>query len=148
MARNWRAPEMRTRQLIERPELLSDPRFATMAARTANRDALATELNIVFGKETRAFWAERLRSVPAGPVQTIAEAMDSEAVAVRGLVETVDHPHGPMRQLASIYRFSDTPVRRHQHSPLLGEHTAEVLSGLCNLDAARIVELRAAGVVA
>jgi succinate--hydroxymethylglutarate CoA-transferase len=135
-------------RLIERPDLLSDPRFATMAARTANRDALATELNIVFGKETRAFWAERLRSVPAGPVQTIAEAMDSEAVAVRGLVEMVDHPHGPMRQLASIYRFSDTPVRRHQHSPLLGEHTAEVLSDLCNLDAARIAELRAAGVVA
>jgi crotonobetainyl-CoA:carnitine CoA-transferase CaiB-like acyl-CoA transferase len=135
-------------RLIERPDLLEDPRFATMAARTQNRDALAAILDGVFGRETRAYWAEKLRTVPAGPVQTIGEAMDSEAVAVRGLVETVEHPHGPMRQLTSIYRFSDTPVRHHQVSPLLGQHTAAVLTDLCGLDEARIAALRAAGVVA
>lgn len=135
-------------KLIDRPDLAEDPQFATMAARTQNRDALAAILVGVFAQETRAHWAEKLRSVPAGPVQTIGEAMDSEAVAVRGLVETVDHPHGPMRQLASIYRFSDTPVQTHQRSPLLGEHTEAVLTDLCGLDTARITQLRAAGVVA
>lgn len=135
-------------KLIDRPDLAEDPQFATMAARTQNRDALAAILDGVFAQETRAHWAEKLRSVPAGPVQTIGEAMDSEAVAVRGLVETVDHPHGPMRQLASIYRFSDTPVQTHQRSPLLGEHTEAVLTDLCGLDTARITQLRAAGVVA
>ena len=135
-------------KLIDRPDLAEDPQFATMAARTQNRDALAAILDGVFAQETRAHWAEKLRSVPAGPVQTIGEAMDSEAVAVRGLVETVDHPHGPMRQLASIYRFSDTPVKTHQRSPLLGEHTEAVLTDLCGLDTARIAQLRAAGVVA
>ncbi len=134
--------------LLERPDLAADPRFATMAARQEHRDALYEMLDQVFLTETRAYWAKRLRSLPAGPVQTVAECLEGEAVAARRLVQTVDHPHGPMRQLSSIYHFSDTPVDDHHRPPLLGEHTDEVLSDLCSLDAERISELRQAGVVA
>lgn len=134
--------------LLERPDLAADPRFATMAARREHRDALYGVLDQVFLTETRAYWAEKLRSLPAGPVQTVAECLDGEAVAARGLVQTVDHPHGPLRQLSSIYHFSDTPVDDHHRPPLLGEHTDTVLRDLCGLDAERILELRQAGVVA
>lgn len=135
-------------RLIERPDLAEDPRFASMAARTQNRDALYDALNTVFQAETRAYWAEKLRSLPAGPVQTIAECLEGEAAAARGLVKTVDHPHGPLRQLSSVYRFSETPVRDDRAAPLLGEHTDEVLHSLCGLDETRINALRKAGVVA
>jgi len=135
-------------RLLERPDLAADPRFATMAARREHRDALYETLDQVFATETRAHWAEKLRALPAGPVETVAECLDGEIVAARGLVQTVEHPNGPMRQLSSVYRFSDTPVDDHRRAPLLGEHTDEVLGTLCGLDQARIAELRQAGVVA
>ncbi|MCA8927507.1 MAG: CoA transferase [Alphaproteobacteria bacterium] len=135
-------------RLIERPDLAEDPRFATMAARREHRDALYAALDAVFGAEPRAYWAEKLRSLPVGPVLTVAESLDGEIVAAREMVRTVDHPGGPMRQLGSPYHFSDTPVDDRHRAPLLGEHTDEVLGTLCGLDVERIAELRAMGVVA
>lgn len=135
-------------RLLERPDLAADPRFATMAARSENRAALYEILDGIFAQETRAYWSEKLRSLPAGPVQTVAEALEGEAVAARGLVQRVDHPNGPLRQLSPIYRFSETPVQDHHRAPLLGEHTDDVLRGLCRLDEDRIAALRKAGVIA
>ena len=69
-------------------------------------------------------------------------------MAIRGLVNTVDHPHGPLRQLSSIYHFSGTPVQDTRPSPLLGQHMEAVLRDLCGLDSERIAALREAGVIA
>ena len=135
-------------KIIERPDLASDPRFVTMAARSENRGALYTILGEMFAREPRAYWAEKLRALPVGPVLSIGEALESEAVAIRGLVNTVDHPHGPLRQLSSIYHFSGTPVQDTRPSPLLGQHTEAVLRDLCGLDSERIAALREAGVIA
>jgi crotonobetainyl-CoA:carnitine CoA-transferase CaiB-like acyl-CoA transferase len=134
--------------VLERPDLAEDARFATMAARSQNRAELYAVLDGIFVKETREFWSERLRSLPAGPVQGVAEALEGEAVASRGIVQTVDHPHGPLRQLASAYRFSETPVQDTHRAPLLGEHTADVLTDLCGADERRLEELRQQGVIA
>lgn len=134
-------------RILERPDLLEDARFATPAARSENREAIYVILDEIFAADTRANWAERLRTLPAGPVLSVGEALEGEAVAARGLVREVEHPNGPLRQLASIYRFSDTPVADNHRAPLLGEHTAEVLSALCGVDEARLAALRKQGVV-
>jgi len=134
-------------RLLERPDLAEDARFATMAARSENRDTLYATLNEIFSQETRAYWSDKLRSLPAGPVQSVAEALEGKAVAARGMVRTVDHPHGPLRQLSSVYRFSGTPVQDGHRPALLGEHTAEVLEQLCGVDSVRFGTLRQAGII-
>ncbi len=134
-------------RILERPDLLGDERFATPTARSENRAALYAILDGIFAAHPRAYWSERLRSLPAGPVLSVGEALESEAAAARGLVREVEHPNGRLRQLTSIYRFSDTPVADNHRAPLLGEHTAEVLAALCGVDGTRLAALREAGVV-
>lgn len=133
-------------RLLERPDLLEDARFATPAARSENREAMYAILDGIFATGTRAAWAERLRTLPAGPVLSVGEALEGEATTARGLVREIDHPHGRLRQLSSIYHFSETPVADHHRAPLLGEHTAEVLRDLCGVDEAALALLREKGV--
>lgn len=134
-------------RILERPDLLADERFADPAARSVNREAMYAILDEIFATDTRDSWAERLRSLPAGPVLSVGEALEGDAVAARRLVKPLEHPKGTTRQLASVYRFSDTPVQDGGRAPLLGEHTAEVLGTYCGVDEARLEFLREAGVV-
>ncbi|HVP01800.1 MAG TPA: CoA transferase, partial [Solirubrobacteraceae bacterium] len=61
--------------VLERPALARDPRFATNAARVAHRDELAAELEAALARRPAAEWAERLNAagVPAGPVNDVAQ---------------------------------------------------------------------------
>lgn len=133
--------------ILERPDLLTDERFAKPPGRSEHREALYAILGEIFAGDTRAHWALKLRALPAGPVLNIAEAMEGDSVAARGLVQTVDHPAGPLRQLSSIYRFSDTPVEPPRRAPLLGEQTDEVLRAYCDMDETAIAALRETGVI-
>ena len=134
-------------RILERPDLATDQRFVNPAARSDNREAMYAILDEIFAGDTRANWAERLRALPVGPVLSVGEAIEGAAVAARGLVRPLAHPQGQTRQLSSVYRFSDTPVRDDGRAPLLGEHTADVLSELCGVDDARLEELREKGIV-
>ena len=100
------------RDVLDRPDLADDPRFASPAARLANRPELFALLNGIFGSQPREHWLSKMRHLPAGPVRTVAEALESEEVAHRGMVRAIDHPAaGPIRILGSPIHFSDTPVR-------------------------------------
>lgn len=134
-------------RLLDRPDLMADERFANPAARSDNRQAMYAILDEIFAADTRANWAARLRTLPAGPVLSVGEALEGDAVVARGLVKPLDHPNGATRQLASVYRFSDTPVDDSGRAPLLGEHTAEVLGQFCGVDEAQLSALREKGVV-
>ena len=134
------------RDVLDRPDLPDDPRFATPAARLAHRPELFALLNEIFGSEPRDYWLSRMRHLPAGPVRSVAEALESEEVAHRGMVRTIEHPSaGPIRILGSPIHFSDTPVKVDSAPPPLhGSDTEAVLRGL-GYDDARIAALRAGG---
>ncbi|MCY4231640.1 MAG: CoA transferase [Alphaproteobacteria bacterium] len=134
------------RDVLDRPDLPQDPRFASPAARLANRPALFAILDSIFKGHPRAYWLAKMRHLPAGPVRTIAEALESEEVAHRGMVRHIEHvTAGPIRILGSPIRFSDTPVRVDAAPPPLhGGDTDAVLRGL-GYDDARIAALRASG---
>ncbi len=134
------------RDVLNRPDLPADPRFASPAARLKHRPELFAILNDIFGRHSRGYWLARMRHLPAGSVRTVAEALESEEVAERGMVCTIDHPAaGPIRILGSPIRFSDTPVRADiAPPPLHGRDTEAVLRGL-GYDDARIAALRAGG---
>ena len=134
--------------VLEQPELASDSRFATPAARLENRPELFALLSEVFSKHPRAEWLKRMRHLPAGPIRDLADALSSEEVAHRNMVVDVEHDgEDPMRLLGSPLKFSGTPVREPAPPPRLGEHTEQVLRDVAGLDDIGINALRAAGVL-
>ena len=116
------------------PELRDDERFLNNAGRMQNRDVLRDIINGALASNTKAFWSERLVAVgiPAGPINTVAEALDNDQVRHLGLVETVDHPTlGEVRQVGNPLakpQAVDAWVRRAP--PVLGQHSGEILREL------------------
>lgn len=115
------------------PELATDPRFATNAARREHRDQLLPLLNEVTRRRTRAVWTELLvdAGVPCGPVHDVGEALDHEQVAALGLIDAVEHGGlGPLRSVGSTLWLDGATPATYRSAPLLGEHTIEVLTSL------------------
>jgi crotonobetainyl-CoA:carnitine CoA-transferase CaiB-like acyl-CoA transferase len=95
-------------------------------------------------------WLERLWSaqVPAGVIHDVPEAFAAPAAQARDLVDSVPHPTlGQVKLIRSPLRFSETPVTAPTAPPLLGEHTAEVLTDVLDKTSAQIAELVAAGAI-
>jgi formyl-CoA transferase len=124
---------------IERPDLASDPRFATNHERVSNRLALIPILEQLFLTRSQAAWIYLLElcDVPAGPINTVDRALSSPQAEARGMVQTVDHPGiGPLRMVASPLKLESTPPTIRRHPPMLGEHTEEVLRELADVSGA------------
>ncbi|WP_074296380.1 CaiB/BaiF CoA transferase family protein [Paraburkholderia phenazinium] len=122
--------------VLERPELLSDSRFASNAARVANRNELVQTLRDITVQRTTDTWLAQLEStgVPSGPVNTLDRVFRDPQVIHRNLKIEMEHTQaGPLPLLASPVRLSDTPVEYRLPPPLLGEHTNDVLSTVLNL---------------
>jgi crotonobetainyl-CoA:carnitine CoA-transferase CaiB-like acyl-CoA transferase len=118
-------------EVIGRPEMIHDPRFATNAARLANRDALDAALAEWFaGRDSADALAEmRAAGATAGPVYSIADAMADAHFAGRGIVVEADDPAlGPVMMHEIVPRLSQTPGRWRRPSPGIGADTAEVLA--------------------
>lgn len=134
--------------VLERPDLVDDPRFKEPTDRLANRPALFKILADVFKTRPRAEWMKRMRHLPAGPVRMVGEALESEEVAARGMVAEIDHPKaGPIRVIGSPLNFSDSKLRPYEAPPTLGQHTETILKERLGLDNARIKALRESGAI-
>lgn len=120
-------------QVIDRPELLADPRFAENKDRLQNRPPLIDTLNEVFAKDTVDGWVERLLAagIPAGPINDFAQSLSSEHVGERRMVQHLEHPvEGEVKTLGFPVKLSKTPQALRHHPPLLGEHTREIIDEL------------------
>ncbi len=131
------------------PELISDPRFVTNPDRNAHRLELAGLLQTALRTVTQADVLAALPQigVPSAKINNVAEAFAEPQVQHRG--GRIDLPHaaaGTVPGIASPMHFSATPVTYRNGPPTLGEHTADVLSGLLNMTAADIDTLRNDGV--
>ena len=121
---------------LGRPELADDRRYADFAARHRHRDTLVATLEREFAGRTNAESLAALRAagVPAGPVNTVREALEDEQVTARGALAEVEHPTlGTVRHVASPLRVG-TERRPVTRAPLLGEHTREVLREVASDD--------------
>jgi len=136
------------RDVLERPDLVDDPRFREPADRLRHRPELFQILADIFKTRPRDEWLKRMRHLPAGPVRLLGEALESEEVAARGMVVKIDHPKaGPIRVLGSPLNFSDSKLRPYEAPPVLGQHTETILKERLGYDDAKIQALKASGAI-
>jgi crotonobetainyl-CoA:carnitine CoA-transferase CaiB-like acyl-CoA transferase len=136
-------------QVLDRPGLADEPRFATNAARVEHRTELLALLTPALANRTVASWISALQAadVPCGPINDLRQVFEDPQVVHRGLRQEVDHPlAGRAALVASPIRLSATPLPVPTAPPTLGEHTDEVLAEL-GLAAAEVAALRAAAVI-
>jgi formyl-CoA transferase len=110
--------------------LLTDPRYPDAFSRLQNRAGLIETIETVTSGMGTAQIVERLNEagVPCAPIADYGEVFTDGHLAARDFFWDADHPTvGPVRQLGSPMRLSETPVRRAGAGPVLGAHTREVL---------------------
>ena len=137
-------------RVMERPELAADPRFATMAARKQNEDALEAELTS--WTRARDRWeitrALQAAGVAAHPSMTSADLVGDPHLRERSIFVELEHPEVGVRTHVGIpWKMSATPCDVQSPAPCLGQHTDEVLREVLHFSDAEIAGLRERGVL-
>lgn len=123
----------RLAELVGHAEWATDERFIQNRDRVKNRlivDGMVAEAMLT---RTRAEWQDLLgpAGIPAGPINTVSEALSSEQTMARQMVASIDHPDIGQLQVPGIpFQFFGTPAEIRQPPPRLGEHTREILEEL------------------
>ena len=136
--------------VIGRPELASDPKFATNNARLAHAAETVGIVEAWSAARTKAEIAEVLDGrVPFGPVNTAADIYADPHIIARKMLVEVEHPGSskPVTIASTPIRMTATPGGVFHRAPLVGENTDEVLAGI-GLSDTDIAELKARNVVA
>jgi formyl-CoA transferase len=135
-------------RLIGRPELVDDSAFCTPEARLQHLDEV---FSIVEQWTMQLSKHEVMRElmnadIPCGPVMSTRDLIEDPSLAARGIIVEVDHrERGTFKTVGCPIVLSDSPVEV-KSSPLLGEHTREILLELGHEDH-EIVELQRDGVI-
>ncbi len=126
------------------PEWAEDERFATNAARLANRQAIVEAIAGCIRARPAAEWLEELEAagIPAGPINSVSEALSSVQAQHRGMIRTI--AGAPL--VGSPVRIDGERADSDLPPPRLGEHSDRVLQEL-GVAPAEIARLRSLGIV-
>jgi len=135
------------RKVIEKPELLQDPRFATVESRRKNRGLLEETIEDIFLKQDHKHWLEQLRKaeLPHGIVRGIAQVLAHPQVAARKLIREAESPVGKVPVIANALKMSASDAR-YERIPALGEDNEKILREL-GYDAAAVESLKQENVI-
>lgn len=123
---NW----VRSCNVLGHPEWITDRRFLSAKLRLENRPALETCINAVLINGTRAEWEQRFTKagVPAGPVQSVAEALNHPQSRIMDIVIEADAAGGGKLDMIGLpMHFDGQNAPARSAAPRLGEHTLELL---------------------
>jgi crotonobetainyl-CoA:carnitine CoA-transferase CaiB-like acyl-CoA transferase len=115
---------------IGQPELIDDPRFGSIAARSENIDAVYATLTDGMRLRTTAEWLAILRAadIPCGKVNSLRDLLTDPYLIETGFFREMQHPtEGKVVVSGFAPSFSATPGSVRRLWPALGEHTVEVL---------------------
>jgi CoA:oxalate CoA-transferase len=135
-------------QVLGLAEHVGDPRFASYASRKLNEDALLPLVEpAVRGRDSKELeQALMVAGVPCARVNNFKEVFDDPQIVARKVMQDVEHPRlGKMRTTRNPVLLDHDGPAIHRHSPMLGEHSEEVLAEL-GYSAGAIRELVASGV--
>jgi crotonobetainyl-CoA:carnitine CoA-transferase CaiB-like acyl-CoA transferase len=119
--------------MIGRPELIDDPRYATLHARTQHVDELYSLVAEHLATDTTAVWFARFRAaeIPAAPYNAVEDVFDDEHFRAVGLFEEVDHPtEGRLLQCLTPITLDGDRVGNGTPAPALGADTEAVFEQL------------------
>ena len=138
---------------LDRPDWVSDPRFADGLSRFKNHDLIDTLISEV----TIGWSADELQhtlqevGVPAGAVLDGKALLFNEHLNARSFYEVVTHPEStdmpPLPYASRPWKFGETPGEIRSSAPTLGQHNQCVLSDLLGLEDSRIADMRDSGVI-
>jgi crotonobetainyl-CoA:carnitine CoA-transferase CaiB-like acyl-CoA transferase len=136
-------------QAMGHPELIQHPDYCTNALRVKNRGVLEPMLIEIFRTDTADNWFKKLNTagVPCSPVRTMEEVVRDPQSAIREMFPKVENFPGQPVATGVPVKFSATPGQVRSASPMLGQHTREILSELLALSPAKLDELESAGVI-
>lgn len=138
------------RQVVMRPDIVEDPRYATNVERARNRLTLLPEMKALIASFPRDVLLERLAAagIPCGRVAGLHEALTSERTRRGGLLQEMPHPvAGTTHVFAPPYRLDGQRLPIRNAPPTLGAATREVLQQLLQLPEAELEALRDKGVL-
>ncbi len=136
-------------EVLEVPELKSDPRFQERDMRKQNRRVLTPLLEAKLSRKPTAFWVEALNAsaVPSGAILTLEQALRQPQVAHRRVLQKVPVAGlGDVEVFGLTARFEKTPGAVEAPPPTLGEHNQQVYSSL-GLSEGEQAELKSKGVI-
>ncbi len=137
-------------QVIMRPDIVEDPRFATNLARAQNREIIGPLLKDLIRSFPRDLLLERLTAVgiPCGRVAGLHEALTSERTRRGNLIQDMPHPvAGSTPVFAPPWRLDGQRLPIRHAPPTLGEGTRELLQHLLTLSDEELQALQAQGVL-
>jgi crotonobetainyl-CoA:carnitine CoA-transferase CaiB-like acyl-CoA transferase len=130
--------------MCSHPEWATDERFASNGSRVAHRNEIVDLIGDCIRQKPAAEWLEQLESagIPAGPINTITQALSDVQAQHRGIVRTI----AGVPLVGAPVLLDDIRADSGMPPPGLGEHTDEVLAGL-GLEPREIERLKSEGVV-
>jgi crotonobetainyl-CoA:carnitine CoA-transferase CaiB-like acyl-CoA transferase len=134
-------------QAVGKPEVMQDPRFVSLGARTRHIGEVYEAVGREMTAKTSAEWLELLDrlEIPAGPAPQLEEVLEDPHLAAIGFFREVEHPSEGRLVTPDIpVRFAGSPAEIQRLQPRLGEHGAEILRE-AGLDEAEIAALVASG---
>jgi crotonobetainyl-CoA:carnitine CoA-transferase CaiB-like acyl-CoA transferase len=120
-------------EMLGKPEIALDEKYAANSARVQNRDELIPLLKSIFINRSVNEWLADLEKaeIPCGPIQNFEQVFSMPNVKEREMLVKMDHPTiGELPLVGSPLKMSDTPVEYRLPPPLMGEHTQDVLRRL------------------
>lgn len=137
--------------VMGKPELKTDPRFAEVKDRVANHVAMR-EIIVLWTKQHTIDEVDKLLNdagCPACPVNTLDRlVVDPQIAGARGMFPTIDQPGiGELQITAIPAHTTRTSTAPRKAAPLLGEDNADVYGKLLGLDEAKLADLKAKGVI-
>ena len=134
---------------IGRPDIVDDPRYATVEKRWENRDTLNP---IIEGWTRQRTKHEAMRilgdaGVPSGACQDTGEVLEDPHLKERDMIVDINYPpRGNYKTVGCPIKLSDSPAQI-ERPPFLGEHTETVLEDLCGIDKEQFSKFHKNGIV-
>src|ERR1700756_5137686 len=136
-------------EVLNRPDLITDPRFATRKARSENKELLRTAIAEVFASDSLENWMAKMKlaNIPVGYLRTVEEGFNAPEARERHRLSQIPHPTAEwVPNIEPPINMSLTAAVDPVAAPLLGEHTQHVLRDTLGYDDRRIVEFAQKGV--
>ncbi|MBI1765331.1 MAG: formyl-CoA transferase [Acidobacteria bacterium] len=135
--------------LIGKPEWNADPNFATPPARLPRLRYIFNTIEEWTMTKTKFEVMELCNAVdiPVGPILSMKEIAEEESLRKTGTVVEVDHPtRGKYLTVGNPIKLSDS-ISEVKRSPLLGEHTEEILTKVLGYSAKELAEIKTSGAI-